>query len=107
MINTIVDGNWYSGNGPRSTIDDTAEAVRTRGQALAVAEVSDVDPKDNWNRREGYLSAEAISALAEHYSGRGVAAFGLYESTVFTWRPDIRQAIRAAGWAYDPKKTTP
>ncbi len=107
LINTIVDGHWYSGNGPRPTIDDTAEAVGTRGQALAVAEVSDVDPKDNWKRREGYLSAEAISALAKHYSGRGVAAFGLYESTVFTWRPDIRQAIRAAGWTYDPKKTSP
>ena len=106
LIDTIVDGNWYSGNGPRPTIDETVDAVGTRGQAMAVAEASDVDPKDNWKRREGYLSAEAINALSEQYSGRGVASFGLYESSVFTWRPDIRRAVRAAGWKYDPKKTT-
>ena len=102
LINTIIDGHWYSGYGPRPTIDSTVEAVGAQGRALAVAEVSDVDPKDHWKRREGYLSAEAINALTRHYSGRGVAAFGLYESTVFTWRPDIRRAIRQSGWAFAP-----
>ena len=27
LINTIVDGHWYSGNGPRSTIDATVAAT--------------------------------------------------------------------------------
>jgi len=106
LIDTIVDGNWYSGNGPRATIEATVEAAGNRGKAMAVAEVYDVDPKDNWKRREGHLSAEAIEALTEHYSGRGVAGFGLYESTVFTWIPDIRRAIRAAGWRFDPTRSS-
>ena len=72
---------------------------------MAVAEVSDVDPEANWQRREGYLSPEAIAALAAHYSGRGVARFGIYESTIFTWYPDMRHAIRAAGWNYNPKRS--
>ena len=62
----------------------------------------DVDPKKGWKRREGILSEEAILALARHYSGRGVARFGLYESTVFTWYPELRWAVREAGWIYDP-----
>ena len=37
-------------------------------------------------------------------SGRGVARFGLYESTVFTWYPELRRAVREAGWNYDPAK---
>ncbi len=104
LIDTIVDGNWYSGNRPRGTIR-TVKAVGKRGRAMAVAETYDVDPKNNWKRRDGNLSAEAISALAKHYSGRGVVAFGLYESTVFTWDPNIRRAIRKAGWKYDPGRS--
>ena len=103
LIDTIVDGNWYSGNGPRGTIDATVEAVGTRGKALAVAEAYDVDPQNGWKRREDALSTEAICALSRHYSARGVARFGLYESTMFTWDPDLRRAIRAAGWNYDPE----
>jgi hypothetical protein len=105
LINAVIDGHWYSGNGPRPTIDETVAAVGKRGRALAVAEMLDVDPKNGWRRREGYLSAEAILALARHYSGRGVARFGLYESTYFTWYPELRRAVREAGWAFDPDKT--
>ena len=104
LIDTIVDGNWYSGNGPRSTIDATIQAVGARGKAMAVAEVYDVDPLNKWKRRDGHLSVEAILALARHYSGRGVARFGLYESTVATWSPHIRRAVRRAGWEYRPDR---
>jgi hypothetical protein len=99
LINTIVDGHWYSGNGPRPTIDETVAAVGIRGKAMAAAEVSEVDPKQNWRPiKGGILSPSSIEALAKAYSGRGVAAFGLYESTIHTWDPDTRRAIRAAGW---------
>ncbi|MEX0586801.1 MAG: hypothetical protein WD176_09160, partial [Pirellulales bacterium] len=104
LIDTLVDGHWYSGNGPRPTIDATVEAVGTRGRALAAAEITNVDPQQNWQPRKGILSPEAIGALAESYSGRGVANFGLYESTAHTWYPDARRAIRAAGWKYEPRK---
>jgi hypothetical protein len=112
LIDTIVDGNWYSGNGPRPTIEATVEAAAARsdklpslssvgaGKAFAVAESSDVDPNKSWQRREGTLSPEAITALSKQYSGRGVARFGLYESTLFTWQPDHRRAVRAAGWNF-------
>jgi hypothetical protein len=100
LINTIVDGNWYSGNGPRPTILDTVKAAGTRGKAQAVAEPADVDPKKGWGRRPGWLSSEAILGLNEYYSGKGVANFGLYESTLYTWYPDLRRAIRQAGWEF-------
>ena len=79
--------------------------ARRAEEALAVAEPNDVDPRKNWAKREGYLQADAIQALAQAYSGRGVAGFGIYESTVFTWYPDLRRAIRAAGWDYNPGKS--
>lgn len=104
LIDTIIDGNWYSGNGPRPTIGATVEAAGTRGQAFAIAESSDVDPKQGWRKREGDLSAEAILALSHFYSGKGVAHFGLYESTIFTYYPELRRAVRDAGWSYHPKK---
>jgi hypothetical protein len=104
LIDAIMDGHWYSGNGPRATIDATVAAVGDRGEALAIAETLDVDPNKGWARREGNLSTEAITALAKHYSGRGVSHFGIYESTVFTWDPELRRAIRLAGWNYDPGK---
>jgi hypothetical protein len=104
LINTIVDGHWYSGNGPRPTIDATVEAVGTKGKAQAAAEITDVDPQKNWQPKTGILSPEAILALAEAYSGRGVQSFGVYESTAHVWRPDARRAIRAAGWKFDPEK---
>lgn len=106
LINTIVDAHWYSGNGPRPTIDATVAAAGTKGKAMASADhFDDVDPKNNWARRKGFLSPEAVEALAQAYSGRGVASFGVYESTLHVWNPDARRAIRAAGWNYDPKKT--
>lgn len=107
LIDTIVDGNWYSGNGPRPTIGETVAAAEARtphGKAFAIAESSDVDPQKSWQRRPGDLSAEAILALAKHYSGRGVDSFGIYESTIFTWDPERRRAIREAGWNYEPGK---
>jgi hypothetical protein len=104
LINTILDGHWYSGNGPRATMDETVAAAGVHGQALAVAETGDVDPQHGWRKRDGILSPEAIRALATSYSGRGVAHFGLYESTVFTWDPERRRAVRAAGWSYDPTR---
>ena len=106
LINTIVDANWYSGNGPRPTIDETVAAAGTKGRAMAGADhFDDVDPKNNWARRKGFLSPEAVEALAKAYSGRGVASFGVYESTLHVWNPEARHAIRAAGWNYEPRKT--
>lgn len=104
LIDTIVDGHWYSGNGPRPTIDATVAAVGTKGRAQAAAEINDVDPQKNWLPSKRLLSPKSILALAEAYSGRGVANFGLYESTAHVWYPDARRAIRAAGWNYEPKK---
>lgn len=106
LINTIIDGHWYSGNAPRPTIDQTVAAVGTRGKAMAAAESSDVDPDKNWAAIKRELSPRAIGALAKAYSGRGVASFGLYESTLQTWSPEARRAIRAAGWSYEPRKVT-
>jgi hypothetical protein len=104
LINTIIDGNWYSGYGPRPTIEETIKAAGNRGHAFAIAETLDVDPKKGWGRRPGDLSPEAILALASYYSDRGVERFGIYESTVFTWQPEARRAIREAGWKYRAKK---
>jgi hypothetical protein len=104
LIDTIVDGHWYSGNGPRPTIDATVAAVGTRGKALAAAEITDVDPEKNWQPKKNSLSPASILALSKAYSGRGVARFGLYESTFHVWYPDARRAIRAAGWEYEPEK---
>jgi hypothetical protein len=104
LINTIVDGHWYSGNGIRPTIDATVAAVGTKGRALAAAEVNDVDPAQNFKSLPGVLSPQAITALAKGYGGRGVSNFGIYESTLFVWAPDTRRAIREAGWNFDPTK---
>jgi hypothetical protein len=107
LINTIVDAHWYSGNGPRPTMDATIAAVGTKGKAFAGADhFDDADPKNNWARRKGLLSPETVVALAKAYSGRGVASFGLYESTLHVWSPDARRAIREAGWNYEPNKIT-
>lgn len=104
LINTIVDGNWYSGNGPRPTIDATVAAAGTQGRAYAIAEPSDVDPKKGWQRRPGGLSSEAILALSKVYHEKGVHRFGVYESTEFTWYPDIRRTLRQAAWSDTPKE---
>jgi hypothetical protein len=104
LINTIVDGNWYSGNGPRPTIEETIKACGTKGHPFAIAETLDVDPKKYWQRRKGDLSPEAILALSKIYSDKGAENFGIYESTVFTWQPELRRAIREAGWKYVGKK---
>ncbi|WP_395749208.1 hypothetical protein [Prosthecobacter sp.] len=105
LVNTIIDGHWYSGNAPRPTMDATVAAVGTRGRAMAAAEISiDVDPANQWKATKALLSPTSITALANAYSGRGVTSFGLYESTMHVWRPDARRAIRAAGWSYDPGK---
>ena len=73
LIQTIVDGNWYSGSGPRTTIDATVAAAGTMGHAYAIAEPGNVDPK-TWGRKPGALSPEAILALARHYKAKGVEA---------------------------------
>ena len=99
LINTIIDGNWYSGNGPRPTIAATVAAAGKIGNAYAVIEPGDVDPK-TWAKRSGTLSAEAIASFARTYSGKGVKGIGVYESTVFTYDPELRRAIRAAGWNF-------
>jgi hypothetical protein len=104
LIDTIIDGNWYSGYGPRPTISATVEACGDRGKTFAIIEAGDVDPLKNWQRREGELSAEALAAFTKHYSGKGVARIGLYESTLYTYYPDLRRAIRQAGWDFDPAK---
>lgn len=83
-----------------------ADFAGSRGKAYAIAESGDVDPQAGWKKRDGNLSPEAITALAKHYSGHGVARFGLYESTIFTWNPATRRAVGAAGWSYDPGKAT-
>jgi hypothetical protein len=106
LVNTLIDGNWYSGNGPRPTIGETVNAVGSKGHAFAIAESNDVDPKNGWRARAGTLSAEANLALSQHYSGKGVERFGLYETTLFTYYPDLRRAVRLAGWRYQPNRKT-
>jgi hypothetical protein len=96
LIQTIIDGHWYSGRGPRPTIDATVAAAGGRGNAYAIADPGNVDPK-TWGNLPGSLSPEAILALARHYKAKGVRRFGLYESTEFCWRPEARRAIREAG----------
>jgi len=100
LINSIIDGNWYSGNGPRPTIAATVAACGKQGNAYAIVEPSDVDPAKGWARRPGTLSPEAIAAFSKHYSGKNVTGIGVYESTVFTYSPELRRAIRAAGWSF-------
>ena len=100
LINTIIDGNWYSGNGPRGSIGATVAAVGKRGHAYAIIETGDVDPKKNFAKRPGTLSPEAIAAFTTHYNGKKLAGIGVYESTVFTYAPELRRAIRTAGWSF-------
>lgn len=107
LINTIVDGNWYSGYGPRPTIDATVAAVGSQGRALALAEPFDVDPANKWKARPGILSSEAILALTRLYRDKGVHGFGVYESTLFTWHPELRRALRQAGWEFAAASKTP
>jgi hypothetical protein len=57
-----------------------------------------VDPANNWATKKNSFSSASIIALSRAYSGRGVARFGLQESTVHVWYPDARRAICAAGW---------
>src|SRR5262249_12086897 len=99
LIQTIVDGNWYSGNGPRPTAEATVAAAGTRGKAYAIAEPGNVDPK-TWGKKPGTLDTDAILALAKHYRAKGIHRFGVYESTEFIWRPGLRRAIRQAGWLF-------
>jgi hypothetical protein len=104
LIDTIVDGQWPHGNKPRSTIDATVAAAASRGKAMAAADYFDAEAKNDWAPRPGPVLAETIAALAQAYSGRGVSSFGLYESTVFTWCPDLRRAIREAGRNFEPQR---
>ena len=109
LIDTIVDGNWNSGNQPRPTVEATVKAAGARGRAFVVAEAGDVyyDRTRGWVERKGHLRPRGILDLAKHYSGRGIERFGLYESTIHTWDPARRRAIRAAGWLYRSEKRTP
>lgn len=100
LINTIIDGHWYSGAAPRPTIAATVAAVGKKGKAYAIVDPLDVDPKKGFARRPGYLSAEAIDAFAKEYSGKKLAGWGLYESTLFVYAPELRRAVRAAGWGF-------
>ena len=108
LIDTIVDGNWQSGNVVRPTIGDTVQAVGARGKAFAVSEAFDFVPDERGRLQPENVTLRParIIELARRYSGRGVARFGLYESTVFTSDPEHRRAIRAAGWLFDPTKKT-
>ena len=102
----LVDGIFNSGSGgstPRSSINASIAAVGNRGKVYVVASAnSDVDPKDVSKNRPGLLSPNGLRTLARHYSGRGITGFGVYESSISLRYPDIRRAIRAAGWEYDP-----
>ena len=72
LIDTIIDGNWYSGYGPRPTIDATVAAVGQRGQAFAIAESVDVDPKAGWG------SARAICRPSRSWPWRSTTATGAW-----------------------------
>jgi hypothetical protein len=106
LINTIIDGNWYSGNRPRPTIEAPRAACGDKGQALAVAEFENIDPT-TYARKPGTFDAEAILSFARHYSQKQAHGFGLYESNIFVWRPELRRAIRQAGWDYHAAKSMP
>jgi hypothetical protein len=102
LIQTIIDGHWYSGRGPRPTIEATIAAAGTKGNAYAIADPGNVDLK-TWTNQPGTLTTDAILALAKHYKDKGVQRFGLYESTEFCWRPELRRAIREAGRIFEGK----
>jgi hypothetical protein len=50
--------------------------------------------------RHRTLSAESLAALTTHYSHKNLTGIGVYESTVFTYAPDVRRAVRAAAWGF-------
>jgi len=82
----------------------SVEAAGNKGKAYAIADPGNVDPDKGFARLPGTLSPKAIQALASQYSGKGVSRFGLYESTEFTFYPELRHSIRAAAWVYEPGK---
>ena len=102
----LVNDIFNSGSGgstPRSSIHASIQAAGDRGRVFSVAQAnSDVDPQKVTQPRKGYLSPDSLSALARHYSGRGISGMGIYESSISVRFPRIRRAIRAAGWAFDP-----
>jgi hypothetical protein len=102
LVDTIIDGNWYTRNILRP-IETTLAAVGDKGRAFAIAEFENVDPATQ-ARKSGTFDAEAILAYARHYSEKRVHQFGLYESNIFVWRPELRRAIRRAGWEFGPAK---
>ena len=64
LINTIVDGNYYSGNLPRPTIEDTIAAAGVKGHAYAIAEPGDIDPKD-WEKTRWHALSRGDPGLHE------------------------------------------
>ena len=106
LINNIFNSG-SGGSTPRSSIGASLAAAGDRGRVFSVAGANaDVNPLKVTQARKGYLSSEGLKALVRHYSGRGISGVGIYESSISVRFPEIRRAIRAAGWTYAPDKKT-
>jgi hypothetical protein len=95
LVDTIVEGNWNSTNQPRD-VERGVLAVTsgTSTKPYVIAETSDWGeplPTRTW------FSADDIVRYARIYRDKGIARFGLYESTIFLWYPHVRRAIWEAG----------
>jgi hypothetical protein len=103
LVDTIVEGNWYTPNRPRDVEKGVLSVTGgTPVRAYVVAETSD------WNTpvaTRRWFSAEEILEHARVYRSKGIGRFGLYESTIFLWYPELRRAIwEADGIMAEPRK---
>jgi len=104
LVNAIFNSG-SGGSAPRSSITASLAAAGQRGAVYAVVHAnSDVDPRRVSQARKGLLTPASLQALAGHYSGRGIRGVGIYESSISMRFPEMRRAIRAAGWEYDPDR---
>jgi hypothetical protein len=95
LVDSIMEGNWYSGNEPRDVERGVLSITRGTGvKGYVIAE------SDDWlipAETRPLLSAEQIVSYARGYRRTGIDRFGLYESTIFLWYPHVRRAIWEAG----------
>lgn len=103
LVDTLIDGHWYSGNGPRPTALDTIKAAGTRGRAFVCNEtVENIDPV-TWKEKPGTLEADSLRALARHYRDLGVQRFGVYETAAVLFDPELQRAVRQASKEFAAK----
>ena len=93
LVDTIIEGNWYTPNRPRD-VEKGVLAV-TRGTPVRAYVVAETETP-GWTtpvEQRRWFSAADILDYARVYREKGIGRFGLYESTIFLWYPDMRRAI--------------